>query len=358
MAAIQRSDSALNKETNFQYLLQQVIHKLQTNPTSITVEEARRLHEHFDATDTRSAKIISAVEALAAANPDIMASSGHATPHANGKVCLLTLVKDLSATVDINPEDVTVEVLKLTQSVVSKMQKAIGHTNAPHPELEEELQHLKEEIKPKVEQGVVTKEEADHLHSLEARAHGHTEKGGLTAVAQSVAARRERTLSLSGSSTGGSPRSTTSSPESKFHEERLKVEPKIAYGTVTEEEANRLHSLENKAHGHTEKGGAAATAQNTVTLRTRKDPLEGELQEEKAKIEPKVKAGTITKEEADRLHSLEVRAHGATEKGGLTAAAQSVAAKREQTLSDSSNSSGHKKQSSVGEIQRPTGTVI
>jgi hypothetical protein len=71
------------------------------------------------------------------------------------------------------------------------MQRAIGQTNAPHPELEAELQEEIAKIVPKVEQGTVTKEDADHLHSLEARAHDHTEKGGITSVAQSVAAKRE-----------------------------------------------------------------------------------------------------------------------------------------------------------------------
>ena len=78
------------------------------------------------------------------------------------------------------------------------MQRALGQTNAPHPELEGELQAEIAKIEPKIELGTVTKEEADHLHSLEARAHGHTEKGGVAAHAQSVAAKRERALSLEG----------------------------------------------------------------------------------------------------------------------------------------------------------------
>lgn len=74
------------------------------------------------------------------------------------------------------------------------MQKAIGHTNAPHPELEAELQQEYAQILPKVRRGTVSKAEADHLHSLEARTHGHTERGGLAATAQSVAAKYERQL--------------------------------------------------------------------------------------------------------------------------------------------------------------------
>ena len=69
--------------------------------------------------------------------------------------------------------------------------------NVSHPELEAELQREFAKVELKLEQGTVTKEEANHLHSLEARAHGHTEKGGLTATAQSVVARRDRALSLS-----------------------------------------------------------------------------------------------------------------------------------------------------------------
>jgi hypothetical protein len=74
------------------------------------------------------------------------------------------------------------------------MQKAVGHTNAPHPELEAELQQEYSQILPKVRRGTVSKAEADHLHSLEARTHGYTERGGLAATAQSVAAKYERQL--------------------------------------------------------------------------------------------------------------------------------------------------------------------
>lgn len=79
----------------------------------------------------------------------------------------------------------------------TEMQRAIGHTNAPHPELEAELQQEYAKIVPRVERGIVTKDEADHLHSLEARAHGHTERGGIAAIAQSVAAKRERQAPIS-----------------------------------------------------------------------------------------------------------------------------------------------------------------
>ena len=80
------------------------------------------------------------------------------------------------------------------------MQRAIGQSNAPHPELEAALQAKKAEVGMKIEEGTVTKADADSLHSLEARAHGHTEKGGVTALAQSAVAKRERKMSLGGMS--------------------------------------------------------------------------------------------------------------------------------------------------------------
>ncbi|KAF1932083.1 uncharacterized protein M421DRAFT_54615 [Didymella exigua CBS 183.55] len=174
---------------------QDVMQRLRSNPGSITEEDARRFSENVEAKDARSARLVSAVESLAAARSDIYSqeTSLGQSPH----MSLLTVVKDLYAAVEANPDDVDTEILKTTQSIVSKMQKAIGHTNAPHPELEAELQQEYAKIVPKVERGVVTKAEADHLHSLEARAHGHTERGGLTAIAQSVAARHERRSSVS-----------------------------------------------------------------------------------------------------------------------------------------------------------------
>jgi hypothetical protein len=62
------------------------------------------------------------------------------------------------------------------------------------------LQEEYAKVEPKVAEGTVTIEEANHLHSLETRAHGHTEKGGLTAKAQSIATKRESQNSLGGAS--------------------------------------------------------------------------------------------------------------------------------------------------------------
>jgi hypothetical protein len=196
------------------------------------------------------------------------------------------LVQDLNSVVEKNAETVTPENLSSLQTLVNKMavavgpEKSLGPTNntgptnaPPHPELESELQHEFAEIQPKVEQGTVTKEEANHLHSLEARAHGHTEKGGLTAHAQSVAAKRERKSSLSDASNSQATSNNQGiSPEERSHRDKeanlRKVEfalrPKIENEPehVSKEDASLLVSRERRAHGIIEQGSLASEAQS------------------------------------------------------------------------------------------------
>jgi hypothetical protein len=147
------------------------------------------------------------------------------------------------------------------------MQKALGQSNAPHPEFEAELQEEIAKIEPKITQGTVTKTEADHLHSLEARAHGHTEKGGVTAAAQSVVARRERQLSLSSGSgsvvTPNSGRSrasskTFTSPQQQSHHDKEENLRKAE--DVTKGDAAQLQSREHSAHDHIDEDGLSAEA--------------------------------------------------------------------------------------------------
>ncbi|KAH7379310.1 hypothetical protein DE146DRAFT_774173 [Phaeosphaeria sp. MPI-PUGE-AT-0046c] len=223
----------------FTAILTTILNKLKTDPSTITTEDARRLSENVVAEDEQTAKIISAVEAFAAAsevihevNPQLVQA-----PHAS----LLTVVNDLKVAVEQNPADVTTEVLKTAQNIVSKMQRAIGHTNAPHPELEDELREEIARIEPKVAEGSVTIEEANQLHSLEARAHGHTERGGITSLAQSVAAKCEHQMSLSSGSNPNSNRSranskTFSSCERSHYDVSHQAEnapgPKVERGTA------------------------------------------------------------------------------------------------------------------------------
>ncbi|EUC36011.1 hypothetical protein COCCADRAFT_89389 [Bipolaris zeicola 26-R-13] len=357
------SSLASSQSSQFKNLLEAMLEKLKTDPSSVTVDDARLLFDNFTASDERAVRIISAVEYLAIAN------------------------KDLHDKVESSPGEVTIEVLRTTQSVVSKMQKALGHTNVPHPEVEGELQEEIAKIEPKIVQGTVTKAEADRLHSLESRAYGHTEKGGITAAAQSVVARRERQLSLSGGPKALQPseseqpqpnKGSFTSPEQQSQHDKEEnilqaadaVKDKIEEGTVTKEEAGHLQSLESRTHGDTIKGGIAATAQSTAARResnasdaypcadelairpkiqdNSKNTLspqeqshhdkEENLRQAELAIQPKIQDSTVTPAEANKLHSCEMRAHGHTEKGGLAATAQSVVSHRQRTLSDISNS--------------------
>jgi hypothetical protein len=97
--------------------LHKVLEKLQKDPLSITTEDARRLSENYEAHDARSAKIISAVESLAVVAQEIHEETP--TLGQRPQTSLLTVVNDLKVAIDTNPEEVTVEILKTTQSIVS-----------------------------------------------------------------------------------------------------------------------------------------------------------------------------------------------------------------------------------------------
>jgi hypothetical protein len=100
-----------------------VVDKLKNDPTTVTADDARRLHEHFNATDKESARLISAIEAVANANGELASVQGDTEALAkSGHTSLTTIAEDLLHAVESNPGDVTVEVLKLTQTAVSKMQ--------------------------------------------------------------------------------------------------------------------------------------------------------------------------------------------------------------------------------------------
>lgn len=105
-------------------IVKEIIHKLQNNPASITTEDARRLSENTVVSDLQTAKIISAVEAIAsssAAIHQVDPTLGQA-PHTS----LPTIINDLKAAVDQNPNDVTTEVLKNAQNVVSSKSTALS----------------------------------------------------------------------------------------------------------------------------------------------------------------------------------------------------------------------------------------
>lgn len=122
----QSQDTSSNQY--FPRLMTDILDKLRDDPSSITTEDARRLSENAVVGDMRTAKIISAVEAFAAASEvihEVDPTLGQA-PHTS----LLTVVNDLKVAVDQNPNDVTTEVLRTAQNVVSSKFESRPY---PHP---------------------------------------------------------------------------------------------------------------------------------------------------------------------------------------------------------------------------------
>jgi len=110
----------------FEPILQAILNKLRNDPASITTEDARRFSENAVVGDLRTAKVISAVEAYATANEllhEVDPRLGQA-PHTS----LLTVVNDLSIAVDQNPDDVSTEVLRTAQAIVSSKSRSTYNT--------------------------------------------------------------------------------------------------------------------------------------------------------------------------------------------------------------------------------------
>ena len=161
--------------------------------------------------------------------------------------------------------------LELARKHVAANTGDTGH--AAHVERENELQSEATRLESKVELGTITPTEANNLHSLELRTHGTTAKGGVTAHAQSAAAKKERCASLSaptaslvtalaGRETKTAQEQSHTDKEAKFAHAAATLLPKMenAPEKVTKEEASLLHSRDARAHGHVEKGSLAAQA--------------------------------------------------------------------------------------------------
>ncbi|KAI4222045.1 MAG: hypothetical protein L6R36_006441 [Xanthoria steineri] len=122
------------------------------------------------------------------------------------------------------------------------------------------------------EPGNVTKEEADLLHSREQRAFGVTEKGGLASQAQHQVAENQGATTTRSNATPTNP-STQSQMDrqANYVATAATVGSKLANEpeSITKEEADMLHSREHRALGHTEKGGVAAQAQHQVAENTK-----------------------------------------------------------------------------------------
>ncbi|KAI4281118.1 MAG: hypothetical protein L6R38_003921 [Xanthoria sp. 2 TBL-2021] len=201
----------------------------------------------------------------------------------------------------------------------------------------------------------ITKEDAQAVHRAETRIQGQQPpSGSISSVAQHQAAVNEGATgsTTKGTTTGSS--GINGAPvdpnlqsqmdrQANFEDAASKAGGKLVNepGNVTKEEADLLHSREQRAFGVTEKGGLASQAQHqaaenegatsTRSNATPSNPSTQSQMDRQANYEDTAaKVGNklgndpenITKEEADLLHSREHRALGHTEKGGLAAQAQ------------------------------------
>lgn len=192
----------------------------------------------------------------------------------------------------------------------------------------------------------ITKDDAKAVHRAETRATGGQQppSGSISSQVQHQAAVNEGATS-NGTIAAPLDSNTQSQMDrqANFEDAASKVGSKLVNepGDVTKEEADLLHSREQRAFGVTEKGGLASQAQHQVaenegatTKRSPTTPSNPNVQSQsdrQANYEDAAsKVGSklandpehITKEDADLLHSREHRAIGYTEKGGLAAQAQ------------------------------------
>ncbi|KAF2750781.1 hypothetical protein M011DRAFT_464589 [Sporormia fimetaria CBS 119925] len=184
--------------------------------------------------------------------------------------------------------------------------------------IETQLQAETAKVQHDIEQGTVTAEEANRLHSLENRAHGHTEKGGVTAHAQSLVAGRARGASASNGS------GQRVNREEELHQIEDALRDKVEHDPehVTREDASNLISHERQAHGIVQKGSLASKAQSLADRNEDLHKME-EAVREKLEHDPE----HLTRDEAIGLARRERRVHGGIEKGSLPAQAQSIADK-------------------------------
>ncbi|KAL8729869.1 MAG: hypothetical protein Q9166_004426 [cf. Caloplaca sp. 2 TL-2023] len=207
--------------------------------------------------------------------------------------------------------------------------------------------------------GSITKEDAQAVHRAETRALGQQPpSGSISSQTQHEAAVNQgatnSTRTNTGTNTGPADPNVQSQldRQANYQDAASKVGGKLVNepGNVTKEEADLLHSREQRAFGVTEKGGLASQAQHQVaenegatTTRSNAAPSNPTAQSqtdrqanyEQAAAEVGSKLANepqnITKEEADLLHSREHRALGYTEKGGLASQAQHQVAENEKS---------------------------
>ena len=92
-------------------------------------------------------------------------------------------------------------------------------------------------------------------------------KDSLSAEAQRVAAVNEGATKQSQSAPAGTDPSSQSAADRQENFEQVAADlaPKVDDQTVTKEEADLLHSREHRAYGETQKGGIASQAQSIAS---------------------------------------------------------------------------------------------
>ena len=202
----------------------------------------------------------------------------------------------------------------------------------------------------------ITKEDAQAVHRAESRLQSQQPpSGSISSQVQHQAAVNEGATGSTCTGNATASARTNAAPvdptvqsqmdrQANYADAASKVGGKLVNepGNVTKEEADLLHSREQRAFGVTEKGGLASQAQHQVaenegaTTTTRSNATasnpttqsqmdrQANYEEAAAKVGSKLanEPENITKEDADLVHSREHRALGHTEKGGLAAQAQ------------------------------------
>ena len=118
----------------------------------------------------------------------------------------------------------------------------------------------------------ITKEDASLLHSRESRAMGGQQppKGSIASQAQSIAAANERGDTVQTNAPLNPGEQSQLDREANYVEQADQVTSKLATNpsSVTKEDADKMHSRETRAFGATESGGIASQAQSQVAENT------------------------------------------------------------------------------------------
>ena len=164
--------------------------------------------------------------------------------------------------------------------------------------------------------------EAQHISGV-AQAEGGTTKGSKSAHMQSeLTKKRNAEQGVYSGTTTANTASTSKSPAGQAISDVAKAEGGTTKGSTSAKMQSELSKAQNA--GQTPKIGTDPTNQSHNTK-------EANFEDAKAKVVPKMENDPehVTEEDASLLRSRETRAHGVTEKGGVAATAQHLAAENE-----------------------------